>query len=49
MGDQLGTARALSIAWVQLWLTCLYLESLASFVQAGESLCCGMGIEFEEG
>lgn len=37
MGDQLGTARALSIAWAQLWLICLYLESLASFVQAGES------------
>ncbi|XP_073758983.1 threonylcarbamoyl-AMP synthase isoform X3 [Callorhinus ursinus] len=34
MGDQLGTARAPSIAWAQLWLICLYLESLASFVQA---------------
>ncbi|XP_027452618.1 yrdC domain-containing protein, mitochondrial isoform X2 [Zalophus californianus] len=34
MGDQLGMARAPSIAWAQLWLICLYLESLASFVQA---------------
>ena len=31
-------ARALSIAWAQLWLTYLYLESLASSAQAGESL-----------
>lgn len=49
MGDQLGMARVLSVAWAQLWLTCLCPGSLASFVQAGESHSCGTGIEFEGG
>lgn len=51
-GDQLGRPEPRVSTRAQLWLTCLCLESLASFVLVGESLfffSCGTGVGFERG